>query len=172
MTFQNITKLISKFCLSNHKHRVNMYHKIILHTTFSMSLLVCYISSIVLLKNFFYLHSQAAHLHMTHDPATEQSNCKYNFIEKCRYCVNINDTKISYIQVNSKQRNSILIAVLHLKFTVRPSTGVKTRSSMKIYNFAVFSFDFFMKCTIPIFSLLNLIIVTTYQCYKLFMISN
>ena len=30
--------------------------------------------------------------------------------------------KISYIQVNSKQRNSALIAVFHLKITVRPST--------------------------------------------------
>ena len=43
-------------------------------------------------------------------------------IEKRGYGVNIHDTKMSYVQENSKQRNSALIAVLHLKVTVRPST--------------------------------------------------
>ena len=38
------------------------------------------------------------------------------------YGVNIHDTKISWVQENSKQRNNALIAVLHLKVTVRPST--------------------------------------------------
>ena len=41
------------------------------------------------------------------------------------YGVNIHDTKISYVQVNSKQKNSALIAVLNLKVTVKPSTRSK-----------------------------------------------
>ena len=41
-------------------------------------------------------------------------------IEKGGHGVNIPDTKISYMPVNSKQRNSALIAILHFKFTMRP----------------------------------------------------
>ena len=56
----------------------------------------------------------------------EKSSWVYNIIENGGYGVNIHDIKISYIQVNSKQRNSALIAVL---VTVRPSTWSKTRTS-------------------------------------------
>ena len=43
--------------------------------------------------------------------------------KKGGYGVNIHDTKISHVQV--KQRNSALIAVLHLKVTLRTSTWSK-----------------------------------------------
>ena len=42
--------------------------------------------------------------------------------QKKGYGVNIHDTKIPHIQVNSKHRKSYLIAVLHHKVTMRPST--------------------------------------------------
>ena len=46
-------------------------------------------------------------------------------LEKGGYGVNIHDTKMSFIQVNSKQRNNTLIVVLHFKVTLRPSTQSK-----------------------------------------------
>ena len=41
------------------------------------------------------------------------------------YCVKIHDAKKNLVYVNSKQRNITLIAVLHLKVTVRLSTQGK-----------------------------------------------
>ena len=50
-----------------------------------------------------------------------QIQTNQNRNRKQGFVVNIYDTNISCIQVNSKQWNNALITCLHLKVTVRPS---------------------------------------------------
>ena len=81
--------------------------------------------------------------HISHAEGLEIVN-----IKKGGYGVNIHDTKISYVQVNTMQKNSALIAVLHLKVTVRPSTRSKnshlTVSSRRLL--APVWAEFFARC--------------------------
>ena len=51
-------------------------------------------------------------------------------MKKGGYGVNVHDTEISYVQEYSKQKNSALIAVLHLKSQWDLQHGVKTRTTL------------------------------------------